>query len=400
MSRRPALLEFRLLLLTGLALSALSYVTNIFLANAMNPHVFGSYSYALVLGALFGQLINFGTSEVAVRLEKSHGNAALDWIFTLKLANFALLLAATLLVSLVNSVASPLFGMVVALNSLSFASQYEVMGRNVHYAVIYLVERALITMAIWIGLLVLDGGYLGWVFGAMALFQLSSLSFQYFENRQSRLVFDFRGLLETCKEGRHVLVFELSKFSFGGVTRILIFNQLGDERMGVFSTAWQFVPLSTLYFAQATKAWRLRITASLDAGDAVSFWRHVRTLALVMMLPAIFAAVAFICVGDKIFALFFSSSYSGAGSLMPYIGVYFVVVAFDSVVVLLAIAASMARLVSQIYLVFGILTVFACAVFMDGRGLNDYMAVIVTGHFLAVMSVALFLNQNITRALR
>ena len=88
MHRGAAFSEFRLLLVASLALSMLSYITNIFLANAMGPDIFGKYSYALVLGALFGQLVFFGTAEMGVRLKINHGDAALDWILTLKLVNF------------------------------------------------------------------------------------------------------------------------------------------------------------------------------------------------------------------------------------------------------------------------------------------------------------------------
>ena len=400
MPRGAALWEFRLLLLAGLAISTLSYVTNIFLANAMGPEVFGTYSYSLVLGALFGQLIFFGTSEVGVRLKISHGDAALNWILSLKLINFVLLMAAAFVSALIRNDLALVYGMIVALNSLCFTTHYEAQGRNVRYAVIYLFERALITSVILIGLLVLETGYLGWIFGTLALFQGASLAFQYSENRQYRPSIDMRGLLTTYQEGIYVLAFGLSKFSFGGVIRILIFNQLGNERMGIFSTAWQFVPLSTLYFAQATKAWRFRITESLDAGDASSVWRYIYTLAIVMMLPFLFVAMAFIFLGDHIIAFFFSSAYVDAGALMPYIGVYILVISFDSVVVLLAIATSRAQLASVIYLVFGGLTILACLFLVEGRSLEGYLAAIVIGHFLAAVSLAVFTTRGIKRVLQ
>lgn len=400
MSRHAAFSEFRLLLISGLALSMLSYVTNIFLANAMGPDIFGKYSYALVLGALFGQLVFFGTAEMGVRLKINHGDAALDWILTLKLINFGLLLVTALVSAFFRGDGLLIFGVIVALNSLCFVTHYEVQGRNVRYAIIFLVERALITLSIWIGLLVLDSGYMVWVFSTLAVFQGASLVFQYSENKQYRPSLDIRALFTTYKAGIYVLAFELSKFSFGGITRILIFNQLGEERLGVFSTAWQFVPLSTLYLAQATKAWRLRITESVDACDASAVWRHIRALTIVVMLPTLCASVVFFLVGDRVIALLFSKGYGDAGELMPYIGIYFLVIGFDSIVILLAIATSVARWASIIYLVFGGLTILACLFLMEGRGLQSYMAAIVIGHFSATITLAFFVSHALRRALR
>tara|TARA_R110002124_G_scaffold281837_1_gene456526 strand:+ start:5557 stop:6786 length:1230 start_codon:yes stop_codon:yes gene_type:complete len=399
MHRGAAFSEFRLLLVASLALSMLSYITNIFLANAMGPDIFGNYSYALVLGALFGQLVFFGTAEMGVRLKINHGDAALDWILTLKIVNFGLLLATALVSALFRGDALLIFGVIVALNSLCFATHYEVQGRNVRYAIIFLVERALITATIWFGLLVLDASYMIWVFGTLAVFQGGSVAFQYSENRQYRICLDLRALFIAYKAGIYVLSFELSKFSFGGITRLLIFNQLGDERLGVFSTAWQFVPLSTLFLAQATKAWRLRITECVDSGDTSAVWRHIRALVIVVMLPTLCATGIFFVVGDRIIASLFSTEYSDAGQLMPYIGVYFLVIGFDSIVILLAIATSMARYASIIYLFFGGLTVLACLFLMEGRGLPAYLVAIVVGHFSATITLAFFTKRSLRRAL-
>lgn len=400
MSKSSTFFELRLLVMAGLAMSGLSYVTNLLLANSMGPESFGIYTYALVLGALFGEVVFFGSTETGIRLKTNYGADALDWILTARIVNFLLVLIGAVIAFLINREIAVLFALVVTLNSLSFATQYEAQGRNVRYASVYLVERILITFFIWIGLLYLDSHLMVWVFGTMAVFQCASLFIQCIENRITKISFSSKGLFTVYKEGLFVFVFSLSKFAFGGVTRILIFNQLGGERMGVFAAAWQFIPLSTLYFAQTTRTWRLRITESLRDGDSYEFSQNLKAVTLFVMVPSLLAAIVFWVFGNTIIGLLLSSNYRDAGSLMPYIGAYFLVVGFDSVIVLLAIATSRAMLAGMIYLVFGGLTILACLLLVKDQGLEGYLLTIVLGHFLAAAVLGVALSRSVRRSLQ
>lgn len=393
--RRTALAELRILLIASLSLAALSYVTNIVLASTMGPEIFGRYSYALVLGALFGEVIYFGTSEAGIRLKVRHGDAALGWILTVKLINFGLLLCGVVVGLVFGSDVIALLGLIVALNSLCFSTHYEAHGRNVRYTTIFLVERVMITVALWFGLLIIETDLIVWVFLTLLLVQGGSLTYQYWENRPHQLSFDSCALLRTYREGLFVFVFGLSKFAYGGITRILIFNQLGDERLGIFSAAWQFVPLLTLYFAQVTKAWRLRITEALNARNAEVVRRQVFALAAAIFLPTLSASVALFFFGHQIIDLLFTIEFADAGVLMPYLGVYFLVAGLDTVAMILAIAMSMSRVASMIYFIFGILTVALCLLWMDGRGLEAYMVTIIVGHFCAAAVLTLVITWNI-----
>lgn len=386
--------------MVGLALSSLSYVTNLFLANSMGPESFGIYTYALVLGSLFGQVVVFGSTETGIRLKSNYGADALDWILTARIVNFLLVLIGAISAFLISSEEAVIFALVVTLNSLSFATQYEAHGRNVRYASVFLVERILITLFIWFGILFLGSHLMFWVFGTMALIQGASLCFQHFENRTTKISFRCKGLFNVYKEGLFVLVFSLSKFAFGGVTRLLIFNQLGGELTGIFAAAWQFVPLSTLYFAQTTRTWRLRITEALRDGDSYRFSQNLKALTLFVMVPSLLAAIVFWVFGHTIIGLLLTSEYRDAGSLMPYIGAYFLVVGFDSVITLLAIANSRAMLAGLIYLVFGGLTILACLLLAKDHGLEGYLLTIVLGHFLAAAVLGVALPRSVRRSLQ
>ena len=400
MSKLPPQNELRLLLISSLAVSALSYVTNFFLANSMGSEGFGQYTYALVLGVLLGQLVAFGSVETGMRLKVNYGDDALDWILAARVLNFFVVVIGAFAVFLVSFDITVLLALIVTLNALSFATHYEARGRNVRYAYVFFVERILIACSIWIGLLFLDNSLMGWVFTALALFQSISLVFQYLENRTAKRDIKWVEVLNVYKEGLFVLIFSLAKFSFGGGVRIIIYNQLGEERMGVFAAAWQFIPLSTLYFAQITKVWRLRITISLSERDGNEFWRHLKAMLCYTLIPCFLAAAVFWLFGGSMTGLILSSDYRDVSLLMPYIGAYFLIVGFDSVIVLLAIANNRAMLACAVYSAFGAITILACIFLAKNYGLEGYIVTILLGHCCATITLGAALSFSSARRLR
>lgn len=380
--------EFRALLSATLFVAILSYATNIFLANQLGADTFGKYSYALTLGALFGQLICFGTNEVGVRLKTTYGAPALDWIFTLKLLNLIIIFG-TLTVSVFASKhAIALLGLVVALSALSLTTHYEAHGKNLRYAKIFLAERSLITLLLWLGLLLSEVDDVAFIFITLFLVQTASLIFQYHDNQIKKPRLTLTGLSKAYRDGFYMLAFGLAKFAFGGITRIVIFHQLGDTKTGIFATAWQFVPLSTMYFSQAVKAWRVRITQAIISKDETAFRKQLLSISAAIFLPALFASSTLYLFGTNIIDLLFSQDYSAATELMPYLSLYLLVVGFDTVVVLLAVAISLSRFACFSYLVFGALTVLSCIFVLGDRDLNAYLLTIIIGHFAAAATLA------------
>lgn len=386
---RTALSEMRLLVMGALALAFLSYVTNIFLANTMGPEIFGKYSYILLVGGLLGQLTFFGTEEMAIRLKGSRGPAALNWILTVRFLNFCLLSTITFLIWLGGEGEEAFLGMIIALNSLSMATHYETQGRNLRYVSIFLLERLTITAALWVGILFIEGNYLVWILLSLALIQCISLAYQYLDIKDIRISNELAKLFIVYQQGFFILVFNLSKFAFGGVTRMLIFDHQGDRQMGIFASVWQFVPLGTLYFAQATKAWRLRITEALDANKRNDVREHILALSMVVMLPTVLSSMLLAIFGDHIIDLLFTDEFRAAAGLMTYLAIYLIVVAMDTIAVLVAISLSMLKIVSLIYIIFGGLVVIACFFVADQYGLEGYFIAIILGHLSAVVALGI-----------
>lgn len=394
-ANRSSFLELRALVFAGLVLSLLSYATSIMLANTLGPENFGQYTYALVLGTLLGQIVAFGTAEAGVTLKTKYGDKALDWILTTKFVNFVILSIGAFIAFWLSGAMISLFVLIIASNSLSFSTHYETSEQNIRYASIYLVERAIITLQTWVVIFFAERHILLWVFANVAIVQLASLIYQYIDRRVHNIHLNWWGLFKVYNEGLFVLVFSMSKFSFGGITRIIIFYRLGDGYLGLFAAAWQFVPLCTLYFAQTTKTWRLRINESLRARDAFAFSRNLKGLAFFVMVPALVGAVTFSVFGTRIIEFILSDQFKDAAPLMPYVGAYFVIVGFDSIVLLLAIAMGRSTLAGVVYLFFGGVTFIASCLLPSEYGLEGFLMLIVLGHLGAAVALSVNLLNSI-----
>ncbi|EAR52146.1 hypothetical protein OG2516_18815, partial [Oceanicola granulosus HTCC2516] len=210
----------------------------------------------------------------------------------------------------------------------------------------------------------------------------------YSDNREFGIRVEVTALSRVYKEGFFILAFNMSKFAYGGFTRITIFHQLGDEKLGIFSTAWQFVPLSTLFFAQVTRTWRLTITQCIKHGDRAAFRKQICSLVITVFAPTLLATTVILLYGGEVIHLVFNDQYAAASELMPFIALYFLVIALDTVSVLLAVALSLSRVVAVAYATFGVVTVLACLVVAELKSLNLLLVTIIAGHFLAASVTA------------
>lgn len=363
------------------------------LANNFGPGMFGQYTYVLVLGALYSQLITWGTQETGIRLYTSFGKLVLSSILTVKLINFVLITIILSLYALFKFESIYLLGLVASMNALSYSTQYETKKANVPYAKIYFIERVLISMLILLSLTIFNIRHIGYIFFIMFSVQLLSLAYQALDNREFKVFLNFRDICVVYLNGVWLLVFSISKYSFGGISRIIIFSKMGDASLGLFAAAWQFVPLSTIYYSQAIKAWRLKITECIDRGEFYEFKSFLMSLSLSVFLPAFLGFAVFFAFGHSILGALFDASFGSAADLMPYVGAYFIVVAADTVVLLLAVAIKKSGVTSIIYLIFGFSTVLYIYISPSADNLTFFISSIIIGHCMAVFCSAVFVGS-------
>lgn len=370
-------------------MAVLAYGTNIFLANTLGPGAFGTYVYLGVLGAIAVQIINFGTNETGPKLYSIHGHIVNDWIFTTKWINFCVLLVATCLYVLSTGSANLIGLLVFALNGLLMSVHYELRKQNIRYTQIHLIEKLLFSFGVISIFLFIEGNVLI-VLSCLLVSQILAFLWQIYDLADVRLRIGFTSLKRVYSAGMFVVIFALSKFTLGGGTRILIFNTMGAEMLGIFTVVWQLVPMSTLYFSQATRVWRLHIVYAIAQKDIKEFKAVIGKFALSVFGPAVLAAIGIYLLGPLMIDVFYEDSYGYAKKLTPLIGVYFIVVGLDTVTFVAAISLSLSRLLAMVFIIGGVTTIALIWLVSDHIDLTLILLILTVGHFLSSMITAFF----------
>lgn len=378
--------DLQILTVLHLAAAGLSYASTIALAYYLGVENFGRYSYILVVAAVFEQFVSFGTAVVAVRQYDQLGASYLPNLLFAKLANYAVVFAAALIIGAWTSDEVYLLAVLVALVGLSFASNLECLRRNCAYSTIYLVERFAFSLVVLAAFALNIPGGMKLIVGSLIVIQAASLLYQWRSSGAARPVIQLEVVARIYREGAAALVFGISKFAYGGFTRLFIFNAIGATAAGEFAAAWQFFILSTLYFAQVERAWRMPLVLSIRQRDEAVFHRHVVEIFLFLVPPALLAATVFWYLGEAIVQLLFPNEFAPAGKLMPYIGAFFVVAALEVGTVLIGFSIGMHRQISAMYVLFGSLVVLITMFALDSPSVYQVVTVCISLYAVCVLA--------------
>lgn len=378
--------DLQALTVLHLGAAGLSYASAIALAHYLGVENFGRYTYILVVASIFEQFVSFGSAAVAVRQYSQVGASYLPNLLFAKLANYAVVFTGAFIIGAWTGNDIYLLAVLLALIGFSFASNFECLRRNRTYSVIYLVERFAFSLVVLAALAFNMPGGLQLIVGSLVIIQVASLLYQWRSSGAPRPVFDLGVISRVYRESAAALVFSVSKFAYGGFTRLFIFNAIGAVAAGEFAAAWQFFILSTLYFAQVERAWRMPLVLSIRERDKALFHKHTTETFLFLVLPAMLAATVFWYFGEAIVLLVFPDEFVLAGTLMPYIGVYFVVAALDVGTVLMGFSLGMHKQVSVIYVLFGSLVVMFTMFVLDDPSVYQVITACITFHAACVLT--------------
>lgn len=378
--------ELRVLTVLHVAAAGLSYASTIALAHYLGVEDFGRYTYILVVASLFEQFVSFGSAVVAVRQYSQVGASYLPNLLFAKLANYSVVFAAALIIGAWTGDEIYLFAVLLALIGFSFASNFECLRQNRTYSVIYVVERFAFSLVVLAALALNVPGGLQFILGSLIVIQIASLLYQWRRSGAIRPLIELGVVARIYREGAAAVVFGISKFAYGGFTRLFIFNAIGATAAGEFAAAWQFLVLSTLYFAQVERAWRMPLVLSIRDRDEATFHKRVFELFFFLVLPAMVAATIFWYFGEAIVLLMFPDEFALAGQLMPYIGVYFIIAALDVGAVLMGFSLGMHKQISATYLIFGSLVVLFTIFVLENPSVYEVITVCISFHAACVLA--------------
>ncbi len=382
----PILKQLAMLTQNSALGSAASYFLTITLASNLGPTWFGEYSYILIWGTIAGVLINFETDRTApgIFVIESSYSAVLGKVLSTRLLIFFIILLIGLLCAFLNLIFS--FGVIcLAFGSLNFGFLYEIQHKNISYSYIYLIER-LSYVSIGFGLIYFDKMSLLLIYTAFISTTLLSICFQIFQNyeliRTIRLRLDY--VWVTLKNNVLLILISFSTYVYGGFSRLILEEKLGMEELGVFSAGWQIIIAATLFQAQVTRVWRIKLTKMLVDKNKNGFYNNIQGYLLLSTIPISALAFCIYIFTPKLVALLFSLEYNMLNDIIPVLCIYFVIINLDSLAVILWIGIGSRRQYLYINIAVTILLVLGLYILPNTLGLVWYAIMIVGAHGLSV----------------
>lgn len=366
--------------------SAAAYFFTLTLAKNFGPVWFGEYSYILIWGTIAGVLINFETDRTAPGvfvIEKSY-TAVLEKVLSARLLIFCIVILIGLIGAFFNFTFS--FGVIsFALASLNFGFLYEVQHKNISYSYIYLVER-LSYVVIGFGLIYIGKASLLSIYAAFFTTTLLSICFQISRNyetiRATRL--HIHAVWDVLKNNTLLILITFSTYVYGGFSRLILEKKLGMEELGIFSAGWQVIILITLFQAQVTRVWRIKLTTALAEKDKKEFYNNIKSYLLFSTVPVILLACIVYLFTPEIIELLYGSGYIALNSVLPVLCFYFIVINLDSLSVILWIGIGSRRHYLFINVAVIIFLVIGLYLLPPTYGLNWYAIMIVGAHSISV----------------
>ncbi|NOI24014.1 hypothetical protein F0243_12525 [Vibrio mediterranei] len=157
------------------------------------------------------------------------------------------------------------------------------------------------------------------------------------------------------KSGFNILSFTMSKYIFGGGSKIAIFHTFGAAVAGSYALAWQLVTLISILFTQIVRVWRLEITNKArdrDLSGALKSCHHMMSFVFVISI------MTGICVfiGLDYVLPYYNADFPDVRGLIIALLVYLPVIGFDYSVSVIAIAVNKTKLMRFVYFLIAIFT--------------------------------------------
>lgn len=396
MNWKPILFPLLILTKNNAIIAGLSYFLSISLANYLGPEKFGIYSHALIIAAFISVIVNYGTDQTAPAFYCEIQNIEILFNVT-NLIRLGLAVGSFLLLIIVywgqNQFLLYVMCLMFAIFNLSFL--YEIQQCNERYSYIYLFERMMYIGIIFI-LLNLDIIDLPQLFGVLMVVTLISLFYQFYDSR----AYVFKKTKKTkffvikyLRENFAIVVVALSTYVYGGFCRLILENRLGSEQLGIYSAGWQIITIGTIFQAQVSRLWRLKLSDSVERKDIKTLRSLIGLYLVFATLPMLLVSIAIFILADKIVGFLFIPAYAELSKVLPIFGVYFLVINLASLIDILWIALRRNTLYMYANLISSLLLLIYLVTFAINMNMQKFAAAVVTGHLLtAILLAFLWLN--------
>jgi len=375
--------------------SASSYVLTVYLMKAFNLKVFGYYSYVLVFSSFYSILMVYATDQTTTRnfFKRSEN---IDVITEVVFFRVAMLVVGASILSFFYDYTFIIGFVAFCLPSLSISYGYEARSRNFKYALIFLAERLLYSLLVFLIFNFVEPNLLI-LFFVLIVVSLLSFVYQFLDlNLSFRWQFvSFVMPLKIVKENSSMMLATLALFSYGGFSRLILEHNSDYEMLALYSAAWQFVMLGTLFQTQIERVFRPKISNIENVLS--SYGALIKLYFYHAFAPMLLFSVFVFCFGADLFLLIVGEKYSGSQYLIKIFALYFLVISVDSLVRMIYLKLHLDNTYRNIQVFFALL-LFIILLLVGDVSVVVFASLVCVAHTFATVMSSIFIilfNRNI-----
>ena len=375
--------------------SASSYILTVYLMKAFNLEVFGYYSYVLVFSSFYSILMVYATDQTTTRnfFKRSENSDVFTEVVFFRLA---MLVVGAVILSFFYDYTFIIGFVAFCLPSLNISYGYEARSRNFKYALIFLAERLLYSLLVFLIFNYVEPNLLV-LFFVLIIVSLLSFVYQFFDLNlcfKWRL-FDFVLPLKIVRENSSMMLATLALFSYGGFSRLILEHNSDYEMLALYSAAWQFVMLGTLFQTQIERIFRPKISNIENL--LKSYGALIKLYFYHAFVPMLFFSVFVFCFGADLFLLIVGEKYAGSQYLIKIFALYFLVISVDSLLRMIYLKLHLDDTYRNIQVLFALLLLVVLLLVGD-VSVTVFALLVCVSHSVATVISAvfiLFFNRNV-----
>ncbi|MGY0219468.1 lipopolysaccharide biosynthesis protein [Endozoicomonadaceae bacterium StTr2] len=396
MDRFSQLKKLSILVFNSFFASGLSYFLTLAIANKLGPTDFGEYSYILLWGNLFTILSIYGTDSTAAPLyaKTKSLSTAFNNIYIFRIV-IVLFLAGVLALTSITDITFSLGVFAITLTSLNTAFLYELKDRNEKYAYIYTFER-LIYICLTFLLISQPSLKIDHIFIILVFSFIVSLLIQakhHSENFKKLSLEKIKGSINILRDNFYIVLITASNYAYGGFSRIILKGVYSAKALGIYSAAWQFILVATIFQASVDRIWRKDLTDSLIHRDYEKSIKSIKSYIFFTTIPIMIGACILNLFAEQIVSILFNETYRSMTDLIPSISIYFIIVNLNSIATISWIAIGKKTHYIYINIFFSILLLTILTLTSHSLTLSGFVSTVVLIHGLNVISLIYILYK-------
>ena len=316
----------------NLFIAGLSFVTTIFIANALGKETFGDFSYAVAIGTYGLMFVQFGLEKSLVRFLVHYPTRFGELLKSSLLLRLLLFILFTLILMLCHHRLGFSWGIVIVIFATTFqafqlAGVYDAWKKMKRHAVYVLIERCTYFGLIWCVILI---PFLSLSIELIGTCMITAIIIGfYLQYRWALPRIDFKSIqgmwsstFFIMRSNIFIWFAVLSGLSIDYLTQIILKWYTGSAVLGEYSVAWKIMSLATLFLTQAGRI-GAEAMAQHTRPDKTARERFRFLMKYIVLMAALGFLIGLPCLFFSPYILkVFRPEYASAAEILRMFGLY------------------------------------------------------------------------------